>query len=88
MALLPLLLYPAILMSGLIISVSSIPEYLLPISYFFPLTYSIEAGRMIMLSGFGLGEAWMQMTVLIIYALVTYSTAWWLTARSMKGNDR
>ncbi|MFA5313589.1 MAG: ABC transporter permease, partial [Methanomassiliicoccales archaeon] len=48
MTLLPLLLYPAILMSGLIISVSSIPEYLLPISYFFPLTYSIEAGRMIM----------------------------------------
>jgi hypothetical protein len=88
MALLPLLLYPAILMSGLIISVSSIPRYLLPISYFFPLTYSIEAGRMIMLSGFGLGEAWMQITVLIIYALVTYSAAWWLTVRSMKGNGR
>lgn len=81
MALLPLLIFPAILLSGLIIPLSSIPAYLLPISFLFPVTYSIEGARLIMLGGMGAAEVWTQLSALVAYSMTAYLLAWYLSVR-------
>lgn len=83
MAIFPLVLYPAILLSGIVLPLTSIPKYLLPISYLFPLTYSIDGARLSMLNGFGWDVCWVQSIALIIYTIVCITIAWWAESRSI-----
>jgi ABC-2 type transport system permease protein len=69
----PLIIFPAILLSGLFWPVESIPSFLQPISYFIPLKYGIDAERAIMLKGWGLGEVWFEIVILVIFAILTLS---------------
>lgn len=69
----PLILFPSILLAGLFWPVESIPSYLQPLSYVVPLRYGIEAERSIMLRGWGLGEIWVDVMVLVIFAALTLS---------------
>ncbi len=78
----PLILYPAILLGGIILPLSSIPDYLLPISYLFPLTYAIEGVRLTMLNGFGWESGWVQAMALVIYTGICMVIAWLAGRRS------
>jgi ABC transporter DrrB family efflux protein len=50
----PLIIFPSILLCGLLFPIESIPQYLRPISYIIPLTYCIDAVRGAMIRGLGL----------------------------------
>jgi ABC-2 type transport system permease protein len=88
MAVLPLTLYPAILLGGIVLPLSSLPNYLLPISYLFPLTYTIDGARLSMLNGLGWMECSMQISMIIIYAVVCSGVTWWLETRIAARNGR
>jgi len=69
----PLIIFPAILLSGLFWPVESIPSFLQPLSYIIPLKYGIDAERAIMLKGWGIGEIWFEILILVIFAILTLS---------------
>jgi len=71
----PLILFPSILLAGLFWPIESIPSYLQPLSYVIPLRYGIDAERSIMLRGWGIGEIWVDILVLIFFALLTLSAS-------------
>jgi ABC-2 type transport system permease protein len=71
----PLILFPSILLAGLFWPIESIPSYLQPLSYIIPLRYGIDAERSIMLRGWGIGEIWVDIVVLILFALLTLSAS-------------
>jgi len=67
----PLVLFPSILLAGLFWPVESIPKFLQPLSYAVPLRYAIDAERSIMLRGWGLGDIWFEVVVLVGFAVLT-----------------
>jgi len=67
----PLILFPSILLAGLFWPVESIPSYLQPLSFVIPLRYGIDAERSIMLRGWGLGGVWVDVVVLLVFAVLT-----------------
>jgi len=67
----PLVLFPSVLLAGLFWPVESIPQYLQPVSYLIPLRYGIDAERSIMIRGWGICEIWPQVTVLVLFAVLT-----------------
>jgi len=67
----PLILFPSILLAGLFWPIESIPSYLQPLSYLIPLRYGIDAERSIMLRGWGIGEIWIDIVILIVFSLLT-----------------
>jgi ABC-2 type transport system permease protein len=71
----PLVLFPSILLAGLFWPIESIPSYLQPLSYIIPLHYGIDAERSIMLRGWGIGEIWLDIVVLVFFALLTLSAS-------------
>jgi ABC-2 type transport system permease protein len=71
----PLILFPSILLAGLFWPIESIPSYLQPLSYIIPLRYGIDAERAIMLRGWGIGEIWIDIVVLVLFALLTLSAS-------------
>lgn len=71
----PLILFPSILLAGLFWPIESIPSYLQPLSYVIPLRYGIDAERSIMLRGWGLGEIWVNIVILVLFALLTLSAS-------------
>jgi ABC-2 type transport system permease protein len=71
----PLIIFPSILLAGLFWPIESIPSYLQPLSYIIPLRYGIDAERSIMLRGWGIGEIWIDILVLILFAVLTLSVS-------------
>lgn len=71
----PLILFPSILLAGLFWPIESIPSYLQPLSYVIPLRYGIDAERSIMLRGWGVGEIWVDIIILVLFALLTLSAS-------------
>ena len=71
----PLILFPSILLAGLFWPIESIPSYLQSLSYVIPLRYGIDAERSIMLRGWGIGEIWVDILVLILFAIITLSAS-------------
>jgi len=71
----PLILFPSILLAGLFWPIESIPSYLQPLSYIIPLRYGIDAERAIMLRGWGIGEIWIDILALVLFALLTLSAS-------------
>ncbi len=67
----PLIIFPSILLSGLFWPIESIPPVLQPVSYLIPLRYGIDAERAIMLRGWGVGEIWLDIVVLLVFAALT-----------------
>jgi ABC-2 type transport system permease protein len=51
--------------------VESIPSVLQSLSYVIPLRYGIDAERAIMLKGWGVGEIWLDLAVLVAFAALT-----------------
>lgn len=52
----PLVLLPQVFLSGLLIPVDQLPEYLRPFASVLPLTYANEALRLVMIKGYELGD--------------------------------
>jgi len=67
----PLIIFPSVLLTGLFWPVESIPAVLQPLSYLIPLRYAIDAERAIMLRGWGIEHIWIQILVLIGFAILT-----------------
>jgi ABC-2 type transport system permease protein len=66
----PLILFPSILLAGVFWPIEAVPELLRPVSYFIPLTYAVEGCRSVMIRGWGLGDVWLEVLVLVGFATV------------------
>jgi len=66
----PLILFPSILLSGVFWPIEAVPDVLRPISNFIPLTYAVEGMRSVMIRGWGIGDVWLQIGVLVVFACV------------------
>jgi ABC-2 type transport system permease protein len=64
----PLLLVPQVLLGGLFFSVATLPPVLKQIAYVLPLTYANFALKDVMLKGFGIGDVWPDLVVLVAFA--------------------
>lgn len=66
----PLLLLPQIFLDGMFWPVSTLPGYLQVLSYIMPLTYANDALQGIMVRGAGLGDVWIDIAVLLGFAIL------------------
>ncbi|MBT4511849.1 MAG: ABC transporter permease [Chloroflexi bacterium] len=67
---LPMIILPTFLLAGIFWPVEAIPSFLRWASFAIPPTYGVEAMRSVMVRGWGLGEIWMELVVLLAFALV------------------
>jgi ABC-2 type transport system permease protein len=67
----PLIFTPSILLAGILWPIESMPGFIRPVSSLIPLTYLADALRSVMIRGWGPVEVWVEMTVLIAFALLT-----------------
>jgi len=68
--LIPLIIVPQILMSGVIWPVATLPVVLKQLAYILPLTYAVDALRGVMIRGAGFGGIALDLTVLCAAALL------------------
>jgi ABC-2 type transport system permease protein len=68
----PIVLLPQVFLSGLLIPVDQLPDYLRPVSAVLPLTYANEALRSVMIKGYELADPLVlrDIGVLIVFGLV------------------
>jgi len=68
----PIVLLPQVFLSGLLIPVDQLPDYLRPISAVLPLTYANEALRSVMIKGYELGDPLVlhDIGILLVFGLV------------------
>jgi ABC-2 type transport system permease protein len=66
----PLLILPQIFLDGMLWPISTLPNYLQVISYIMPLTYANDALQNIMVRGYGLGDVWVDVVILLAFAVV------------------
>jgi ABC-2 type transport system permease protein len=63
----PLIVLPVFLLSGIFWPMEAIPAWLRPASYALPPTYAVEALRSIMIRGWGLSEIWPHVLALLVF---------------------
>ena len=78
---LPLILFPSILLSGVFWPLEAVPMVLRPVSYFIPLTYTVEGLRSVMIRGWSIDGIWLQLTVLVVFAVVMLLLSTWALKR-------
>lgn len=66
---------PTMLLSGMIFPVANMPTPLQWVSYTLPVTYYISAMRKMMIQGAGLGVIWVEVTLLLLFAILTIALA-------------
>lgn len=71
MQFIPVVIVPQVFFSG-IFPLETLAEWLQWISYIMPLTYGAEALQQMMIKGVNLSEAWMEIMILIVFALAFY----------------
>lgn len=67
----PLIIFPQIFLCGVIWPVEQMPDYLQWLSKIMPLTYAVDGLRDIMLAGKNLLDVWVELVVLIGFAVIT-----------------
>lgn len=65
----PLLLLPQVFLDGMFWPISTLPGYLQALAYAMPLTYANDALQGIMVRGLGPGDLWVDIAVLIAFAV-------------------
>ena len=65
---LPFVVLPAFLLSGIFWPVEAIPAWLRPLSYLVPPTYAVDASRSVMLKGWGINSIWIDIIALLAMA--------------------
>ncbi len=78
---LPIILFPSILLAGVFWPIEAVPELLRPVSYGVPLTYAVDALRSVMIRGWGPGQIWVQLAILVAFATVMLSLSAYLLKR-------
>lgn len=68
--LIPFIIIPGFLLSGVFWPIEAIPVWLRPLSYLVPPSYAIDACRSVMLRGWGLDMVWMDIAALAGFALL------------------
>ena len=71
----PLIAIPSMALSGMLVPIESLPNWLEPISYIVPLTYGINLFEGIMLKGWGFKELWLEFTVITGMAILFFILA-------------
>jgi len=72
----PLVITPQIVLSGVFLPLQSTPEWLRPVAYIFPLTYSNDALRLILLKGATLGDVlFPDIFALVLFFVLTFTLA-------------
>lgn len=66
----PFIVLPVFLLSGIFVPVESLPSWLRPFSYLLPPTWAVEGLRNVMLRGWGLDRVWLHVAVLAGFAVV------------------
>jgi ABC-2 type transport system permease protein len=66
----PLLILPQVFLDGMFWPISTLPNYLQVFSYMMPLTYANDALQNIMVRGYGLGDVWADIVILLAFAAV------------------
>jgi len=64
--------FPMIFLCGVFIPVSGLPSFLQPISYAFPLTYSVDLIRFFITGSYDVVNPFVSVIVLVFYALVLF----------------
>jgi ABC-2 type transport system permease protein len=64
----PLIILPTFLLSGIFVPDEALPSWLRPLSYLLPPTWGIEAMRDVMLRGWGLDRIGLHLAVLVGFA--------------------
>ncbi len=78
-----LTLVPQILLSGFIFPLTAIPWAVRWVAYLAPLTYFLPISRGIFMRGEGIGELWIWVVILIVYAILIVSLAAWRFRRKL-----
>ncbi len=78
---LPLILFPSILLSGVFWPLEAVPSIIRPLSYFVPLTYAVEGLRSVMIRGWSVDGIWVQLLVLVTFAVVMLLLSTWALKR-------
>jgi ABC-2 type transport system permease protein len=68
--LIPLIIFPVFLLSGIFVPVASLPGWLQPFSYLLPPTWAIDALRDVFLRGWGMDHVWVNVAVLAGFAVL------------------
>lgn len=71
----PLVIFPTFLLSGIFVAVEALPAWLRPFSWAIPPTYAVEALRDIMLRGFGVAEIWPYLAALVGFGVLFLGVA-------------
>lgn len=72
------------LFSGALFPVSLLPEWLQKISYFIPLTYSLNAVRMTLLEGAGFGLIWKDLAYLCAFTIIGVPLGLWVFQQAVR----
>jgi ABC-2 type transport system permease protein len=67
----PLIIVPQMFLCGVIWPVEQMPDYLQWLSVILPLTYAVDGLRDIMLYGYNLADVWVDLAVLLGFAVLT-----------------
>jgi ABC-2 type transport system permease protein len=68
--LLPFIVLPGLTLSGTVFPLDILPNWLQPLSYLLPPTYTVAALRDVLIKGWSLGQIWVYPAVLLVFALV------------------
>jgi ABC-2 type transport system permease protein len=66
----PMIFLPTILLAGIFWPVEAIPTIIRPLSYLLPPYYGADALRSVMLRGWGIGEIWLDVVIILAFAVV------------------
>lgn len=66
----PLLILPQVFLDGMFWPISTLPNYLQVFSYIMPLTYANDALQNIMVRGYGLGDVWLDIVILLAFSVI------------------
>lgn len=72
---LPFVVLPAFLLSGIFWPIEAIPAWLRPLSYLVPPTYAVDASRAVMLKGYGIEKIWIDIVALLAMAAIFLTLA-------------
>jgi ABC-2 type transport system permease protein len=70
MASIAIVALPPMLLTGIFWPVEGIPAWLRPVTWLIPNTYAINAARDVMLRGWGIGQIWLELVVLVAFTVV------------------
>lgn len=81
---LPLIVLPTFLLAGIFWPIEAIPAFIRPLSYIIPPTYAVEAIRSVTLRGWGMERIWLDIVVLLAFAVAFLTASVWSLRRGKR----